>query len=102
MYGSYESSQYVEAITGDNSTEVGFILTLNCVTPGTPAQLYGPAENCYPAEGAEFELDSIHLIDEEGNHILITAAMFSAFVGQDIETKMFESACLEAEESGGF
>ena len=102
MYGSYESNQYVEVITGDHGTEIGFCLTLNCVNRGTPAQTYGPAENCYEAEGAEFELDSIHLIAEEGNHILLTEDIFSAIVGSEIEKKMIEDAQTEAEESGDF
>ncbi len=102
MYGSHESNQYVEVITGDHGTEIGFCLTLNCVNLGTPAQLHGPAENCYEAEGAEFELDSIHLIAEDGKHILITAEIYSAIVGQDIETAHREAAHLEAEESGDF
>ena len=29
-------------------------------TPYVPAQTYGPAENCYPAEGGEIEINRVH------------------------------------------
>ena len=101
-YGTYESEQYVEIVTGDNGHEIGFCLTLSCSSRGTSAQLYGPPEGCYPAESAEFELDSVYLIASDGNHYLITDEIFSAFVGPEIEEKMIEDAKLEAEESGDF
>ena len=102
MYGTHESSQYVEVVTGDNGTEIGFVLTMECSNRGTPAQIYGRPEDCYEAEAAEFELDTVHLIAEDGKHILLTSEIFSAIVGQDIETAMTEAAALEAEESGDF
>jgi len=48
-----------EYYLGDNVLKV-----LADVTPGKPAQIYGPPENCYPAEDAEVELLDIWLIDE--------------------------------------
>lgn len=45
---------------------VSGIPCLACVTyhaAGRPAQLYGPAENCYPAEDPELEFD---LFDRKG------------------------------------
>lgn len=102
MYGTYESHQCVEAVTVDNSTEIGFVLTLNCIGRGMPAFTNGPPEYCYEGEAAEFELDTVHLIAEDGKHILLTPEIFSAIVGQEIETAMIEAAALEAEESGDF
>ena len=32
---------------------------------GCPAQTYGPPENCYPAEGPEWEIESITLYRDE-------------------------------------
>ena len=32
---------------------------------GRPAQTYGPPENCYPAEGPEWEIESITLYRDE-------------------------------------
>ncbi len=101
-YGSHESEHYVEVIRGDLAQEIGFCLSMNCSTPGTPAQLFGRPEDCYEAEAAEFELDSIHLIAQDGNHYLITDEIFSAMVGPEIEASMIEAARVEADESGDF
>ena len=101
-YGTFESEQYVEVVSGDEGTEVGFSLSISCSARGCRAQISGPPEGCYPAESPEFELDSVHLIAVDGNHYLITEEIFSAFVGPEIEEKMFEAAKLEASESGEF
>ncbi len=101
-YGSHTSEHYVEVVTGDSASEVGFSLTMNCSSLGTPAQLCGRPEDCYEAEAAEFELDSIHLIAVDGNHYLITDEIFSAMVGPEIEESMIEAARAEADESGDF
>ncbi len=101
-YGSHESSQYAEVIAKGDGKEAEFQLTLNCVTLGCPAQLYGPPENCYPADAAEFELDSIHLLDDEGNPVEISEQVLKAFVGEDVFQKMVEDAETEAMESGDF
>lgn len=38
-------------------------------TPGRPAQLYGPAEDCYPAEDPEVEIEGIELYGHrDGRH----------------------------------
>ena len=36
------------------------------VTPYVPAQTSGPPENCYPEEGGESEIQSVHVLDESG------------------------------------
>lgn len=36
-------------------------VTLSLASRGRPAQLYGPPENCYPAEPAEWDVESICL-----------------------------------------
>ncbi len=39
-------------------------------SPGCPAKLYGPPENCYPAEAPEWEINSITLhLDYGGNNL---------------------------------
>ena len=101
-YGSHESSQYAEVIARGDGKEAEFQLTLNCVTSGCPAQLYGPAENCYPAEAPEFELESIHVLDDDGNPIKISEEILKAVVGEDIFQTMVENAETEAMESGDF
>ncbi len=97
-YGSYESTQCVEL--NDNITEVLF--TFDCSNPGTPAQTFGPAEACYEAEAAEFELDSVHVLDGEGNPVTISMDILMVFVGTEMAQKMMEYAETEAIESGEF
>lgn len=41
-------------------------------TPGYPAQTYGPAENCYPAELDHVEIDQVWMHDVNGMHVLVT------------------------------
>lgn len=101
-YGTYESEQYVEVIKGDDGVEVGFLLTISCCSLGCRAQISGPPEGCYPAESAEFELDSVHLIGQDGNHYPITEEIFATFVGPEIEEIMVEAAKLDADENGDF
>lgn len=102
MYGSHESSQYAEVISGDDSKETEFQFTVNCVTRSDPGQYLGPAENCYEGEAAEFELDSIHVINDDGNRVLITYQILEAFTGNDLAQKMLNNAMTEANESGDF
>lgn len=98
MYGSHESNQSVET----ECKETEFQITLTCVTLGTPAQLYGPPESCYEAEAAEFELDSIHVLDNEGNPVKISEEILEAFVGKEMAQTLIEDAKVEAMESGDF
>ena len=39
----------------DDTLQWEVSVTVTCTYPGCTAQLYGPPENCYPAEGPEFE-----------------------------------------------
>lgn len=43
-----------------------FVVTIDyrITSPGYPAKLSGPPEDCYPAEGPEFEVESITLARE--------------------------------------
>ena len=46
-------------------------LTVNFfATKPVPARLYGPPEDCYPAEGGEIELDTIYLDEWEISSLL--------------------------------
>jgi len=51
-----------DEVEGDITYSIDFCMT----SAPVPAQLYGPPENCYPSEGAEFQL---HQIARRG-HIL--------------------------------
>lgn len=101
-YGSHESSQYAEVLAKGDGHEAEFQLTLNCVSLGCKAQLYGEPGDCYPAEAAEFELESIHVLDGEGKPHLISEEILKAVVGEDVARQMIEDAETEAMESGDF
>jgi len=103
MYGTHESSQYAEVISGDDGKETEFQLTLNCVSRGDPGCMYmRNGDPGYPPEAAEFELDSIHVLDDEGNPVPVTYQILEAFVGKDMALRMVENAETEAMESGDF
>ena len=48
---------YFQYHLGDNTLEVSAT-----VSPIVPAQTYGPAEDCYPAEGGEVEITEVHIV----------------------------------------
>lgn len=98
-YGSFESILSVEL---EDGRETEFQLIFNCVTLGCSARLYGPPEDCWPAETAEFELDSIHVLDDEGKPVKISETILAAFIGTVRAEEMIEDAEVEAMESGGF
>ena len=102
-YGTFESSQYVDVRSwkGDGK-EAEFQLTLNCTASGCAAQIWGPPENCYPAEAAEFELESVHVLDDEGKPVKISAEILEAVVGKEAFQQMISDAEIEAMESGDF
>lgn len=99
MYGSYESSQAIEMEDGG---DVEFHLALTCVNPSRPARLYALPGDCYPAEAAEFELESVHIIDDDGKPVRISEEAWTARVGTDAAQKMIEAAEVAANESGDF
>lgn len=101
MYGSHESTQSIE-VGGDDGREIEFNIVVTCTSTGCEAQLYGPPENCYPSEAPEFELDTIHVIDEQGNPYLISELVLDAFVGTGAALRMVEKAITDAVESGDF
>ena len=106
MYGIHESTQSVEinvfrpAVEGYQ--ELLFQLDMDCVTHGTPAQLYGPAENCYEAEAPEFELDTIHVHMADGNLVKIEYDAFVAILGAEVAQKIIDDATDDAIENGNF
>ncbi len=101
-YGSHESNQYAEVIAKGDGHEAHFQLTLNCVSLGCKAQLYGEPGDCHPDEAAEFELESIHVLDAEGKPHLISEDVLTAVVGVAVAREMVEDAETEAMESGDF
>lgn len=56
--GRYDARKFTKGwnLSDDGETEVIVAYTM---TPVIPAQTYGPAENCYPQEGGEVEIQSV-------------------------------------------
>ncbi len=98
-YGSFESAQSIEVEAEGEYCEAMFRLDMNCVSPGCKAQLFGPPENCYPAEDAEFELDTIHVLDGEGNPTEISEDLLSKIIGPELVAKLIERAVVDAHET---
>ena len=103
MYGSFESSQYAEIISGDDGKEAEFQFTLICVSRGYSGCMYqNNGDPGDPPEAAEFELDSLHVLDDDGNSVLITYQILEAIAGKELAQKMQDDAETEAMESGDF
>lgn len=103
MYGSHESSQYAEVISGDDGKETEFQITVNCVTRSDPGCHYrSNGDPGDPPEAAEFELDSVHVLDDDGNPVPLTYQILEAVVGKELAQKMHDNAMIEAMESGDF
>ena len=102
MYGSFVSNRSIEVAVNDDSIEVEFEFNLVCVNLSTSGQFSGPPEHCYEAEAAEFELDSIFVIDAEGNPHNMSENALVAIIGPEVFQKMLEGAEAEADESGEF
>lgn len=102
MYGSFQSSQYVEVLSKDDSRQVEFQIVLRCVTRSTPGRLSGPPEDCYPPEGAEFEVEHICIVNENDDPTPISIKLFEALCGDGMAEQIIEDAMVEADETGDF
>ncbi len=78
------------------TVEVEFYLKLT--DRGRPAKIYGPPEDCYPAEAPEWELDSIVLVFSKTHKLSIEEVDFIALFGQKFFDKHYELAEEEANE----
>lgn len=77
------------------------ILVEATCTPGVPAQLYGPPEDCYPEEPAEVEINDVRLVGVGVSVIIdIDGLMIAGASGKmySVEDSIKEKALLEAEE----
>ena len=64
-------------------------LTVNFyATKPVPARLYGPPEDCYPAEGGEVELDTIYLGEWEVSSLLSPDVL--AHIQTELEEYLYE------------
>ena len=53
-----------------------------------PARLYGPPEDCYPAEGGEIEIDTIYLGEWEISSLLSPVVI--AYIQTELEKSLSE------------
>ncbi len=73
---------------------------MTCTSPGCAAQLYGPPENCYPAEGPEFEFDEFTFF--AGKKTILRSEKWSvaeALFGKIIWNRLYNDAVINAEEN---
>ena len=75
---SYDARKFSKLwnLDDDNESEVVVDYTM---TPVIPAQTYGPAENCYPAEGGEVEIQSVTIFGSD-NTVTLTDAQETELV----------------------
>ena len=101
MYGTYESTQYLEIKNRyDEYDEVEFQLTMTCTAMGDPGSYCG--DGAYPPEAPEFELSTIHYVDSDGKQLEINYDAFVTMLGSDDAQKLIDKAYDDAIESGDF
>ncbi len=75
-------------------------VTVTCTSPYVPAQLYGPPENCYPAEGPEFEWVEFEFF--VGKTVIVKSTnehVAAALFGELIWAQLVQDAITDAEEN---
>jgi hypothetical protein len=61
-------------------------LVLRCkvyITPGSPGQLLGPPEKCYPPEDREVEIDQVHAVWCGSRQTALEVSSLLALLGAD-------------------
>lgn len=85
-----DATAYLDMMGFDFIAEVEFRVTYW----GCKAQTYGPPENCYPAEGPEWEVDAIYLRDDRvgriGPEFEATGALLDVLAECDAVTEAIE------------
>ena len=84
----------------DDTLQWEVSVTVTCTYPGCTAQLYGPPENCYPAEGPEFEFVSFKFF--VGKLVIVETrnwAVAEALFGKIIWNHLYYDAVADAEEN---
>jgi hypothetical protein len=114
MYGTYESTQFIEVCTDkDNDVweEHEFTITVECTSKSDPGCMYlRNGDPGYPPEGPEFELESITYHDHEGkpgavrpvDRVISYDEMWDLVGDRQLVDDALESALIAAYESGEF
>lgn len=74
------------------------VIEMRCTAPYVPARISGPPEDCYPAEGPEFELETIY-IQFAKRQVEIKPEELEQLVGKKRADKLIEAAELYAMEN---
>lgn len=111
MRADYVSHQSAETVSGDNSHEIEFEISLVCTAPYDPG-FFDPRFGGEPPSGPEFDIDTIAVLvprvnqkPDQGpyeNALALTWSQFAAIVGEEGASKLFDDACLDAAENGDF
>ena len=105
---SYGTHTYTTDIQGmftlstvvDTGIQWEVSITVNCTSPGCPAKLSGPPEDCYPAEGPEFELDEFEVF--VGKTVIIKSKDWNvgeALFSDNLWAHLYDDAVTDAEEN---
>lgn len=79
-------------------TTVELEICLRLTSPGRPAKLYGPPEDCYPAEDPEWELGALTLLFSKKHKLKISDENCIALFGRKFFDKHLDLAIEEANE----
>ncbi len=105
-YGThtYNTDMQGELVLSGNCFDDGLqwevSVTVTCTYPGCSAQLCGPPENCYPAEGPEFEWDEFKFF--VGKTVIVKSKseeIAAALFGEQIWAQLIRDAITDAEEN---
>ncbi len=105
-YGTHTYTADVQATLSlsaeveDDGLQWEVSVTVTCTSPYRPAQLYGPPEHCYPAEGSEFEFDEFKFF--VGKVVILKSTDWTvaeALFGKNIWNHLYDDAVTDAEEN---
>lgn len=111
MTDDYTSTQSVEVLSGDSYNETVFTIGLKCTAPYFPGS-FDPYHGGEPPSGPEFEMTTIYVMVLRVNRRMDQSVydtplelnwnQFVALVGEETAEKLFNDACIDAAENGGF
>ena len=99
-YNTTMQGELVLSTAFDDTLQWEVSVTVTCTSPYVPAKLYGLPEDCYPAEGPEFEFDEFEffvgktmIVKSRNEHVAV------ALFGEIIWARLVRDAITDAEEN---